>query len=295
MVQSVNYKLITAFSTDPNGGNPAAVVFLDSPLPEQDYLNIAANLNQPITSFVFPPSRESDNPQTKRLAIRFFTSPGIEPSLCGHGTLAASKAVFGEPGYTTEETTAVEFETKMVGIVRAEMHKDGIIEIKLPTTDLEPVSQEEFARLAQIIFAAFGNDVNIQHIARGQGSFEKYLLVVFDEKDGLKGRKANANALLATGYDTHVFTTESSNGDELFVSRMFNPEALPGGEDHVCGSAHCLSGPYWYKRKGIDIGSVVKAKQVSARGGELQLILQEDGFLRLGGQLKEIGEGRLWL
>jgi predicted PhzF superfamily epimerase YddE/YHI9 len=50
-----------------------------------------------------------------------------------------------------------------------------------------------------------------------------------------------------------------------FVSRFFAPQAgVP--EDPVTGSAHCTLVPYWAGRFG---NSVLFARQISARGGEL--------------------------
>jgi len=75
---------------------------------------------------------------------------------------------------------------------------------------------------------------------------------------------------------------------------MFAPRALPGGEDHVCGSAHCLMVPHWAKKQGIPEGQEMTARQVSARGGVLKLIWEEGkSILRLKGELAIIGKGEL--
>jgi len=47
---------------------------------------------------------------------------------------------------------------------------------------------------------------------------------------------------------------------------------VPGGEDHVTGSAHCLLAPFWYKKLGIGSGVEITAKQVSTRGGVLSVV-----------------------
>lgn len=84
----------------------------------------------------------------------------------------------------------------------------------------------------------------------------------------------------------NVITTNSSSGKEHFVMRMFSPGMLAGGEDHVCGSAHCLLGPYWSHKKGIIAGTVLKSTQVSPRGGDLWLVWDEkEQVIRLKGQL----------
>ena len=47
---------------------------------------------------------------------------------------------------------------------------------------------------------------------------------------------------------------------------------LVEGEDSVSGTAHCLLTPYWREKYGIAPGQEVNAKQVSARGGNIQAI-----------------------
>ena len=73
-----------------------------------------------------------------------------------------------------------------------------------------------------------------------------------------------------------------------FVSRYFAPAAgIP--EDPVTGSAHCVLTPYWAERLGK---TSLRARQVSARGGELEL---EDRGARIGiaGQVAPYLEGRI--
>src|ERR1700679_2046046 len=50
----------------------------------------------------------------------------------------------------------------------------------------------------------------------------------------------------ATGFRIHVVTTDSTSGKfpEDYITRMFAPVAGID-EDHVCGSANCVMGPYW--------------------------------------------------
>jgi predicted PhzF superfamily epimerase YddE/YHI9 len=94
----------------------------------------------------------------------------------------------------------------------------------------------------------------------------------------------------------NVVTTASSTGNELFVSRMFAPGILPGDEDHVCGSAHCLMVPYWYKKQGIPRGQEARAKQVSQRGGDLKVVWEaEREIVRLMGVTTVLGKGELYL
>lgn len=75
---------------------------------------------------------------------------------------------------------------------------------------------------------------------------------------------------------------------------MFSPSLLgvTGGEDHVCGSAHCLLVPYWYDKKKL-VG-IADATQVSTRGGNLKVSLS-DGKMSLQGQTAIFIEGDLFV
>ena len=84
-----------------------------------------------------------------------------------------------------------------------------------------------------------------------------------------------------TGYVINIFTSSATNTDDLFVSRVM----LVDGEDSVCGTAHCLLTPYWCEKHGIAPGQEVRAKQVSARGGNIRAIWDDvNGTVKLRGQ-----------
>ena len=75
-----------------------------------------------------------------------------------------------------------------------------------------------------------------------------------------------------------------------FVSRFFTPaKGIP--EDPVTGSAHCALVPYWSKRLGK---TDLLARQVSARGGELQCRLLGDR-VALAGRVAPYLEGFITL
>lgn len=71
---------IDAFTSRLFGGNPAAVVLLQSWLPDKVLASIAAENNLAETAFVIPGPDD--------VPLRWFT-PTVEVDLCGHATLAA--------------------------------------------------------------------------------------------------------------------------------------------------------------------------------------------------------------
>ncbi|MFI6943071.1 PhzF family phenazine biosynthesis protein [Streptomyces sp. NPDC050418] len=103
----------TAFSDDPDGGNPAGVVLDATGLDDAAMLGIAAELGYSESAFLYPDS-----------TLRFF-SPKAEVAFCGHATVATSVALAeqqGGPGSYVFRTPAGEIPvtTELVdGQVRA--------------------------------------------------------------------------------------------------------------------------------------------------------------------------------
>jgi hypothetical protein len=97
MAITAPFLLVSAFASTPDSGNPAAVVFLPSPgcaYPDAQLQGIAKNLNQPITTFISPlPEREGG---AADFFVRWFTVE-LETQFCGHGTVAAAKAIYATP------------------------------------------------------------------------------------------------------------------------------------------------------------------------------------------------------
>ena len=62
-------------------------------------------------------------------------------------------------------------------------------------------------------------------------------------------------------------------------------------EDHVCGSANCMLGPYWSARKGV---TELRVRQVSERSGRLRVGMDGD-TMKLRGQVRVTSVGQLFL
>jgi PhzF family phenazine biosynthesis protein len=291
------FYLITAFSTSPFSGNPAAIVFLDTLLPVDWLGKIAQNFNQPITTFVSTTSLPSDDDKIEVRNIRFFVPNGQEIPICGHGTLAAGKAIFGMPEIVARGVHTIHFKRPRGSTLKAVKLDDGFIELRIPATVPGSVSDEDKARLKTFVDKAFGRDVVIKDIRNGGSAYESYVMVELDESEDLAGSSVNAKELLGNGFMVNVFTTSSPNPGESFVSRMFAPTMITEPhEDHVCGSAHGILAPYWYAKRGIKSGEEVKAKMVSLRGGDLNVVLEEaESTVKLRGQAVILANGELQL
>jgi PhzF family phenazine biosynthesis protein len=75
---------VDAFTDRVFSGNPAAVIPLESWLPDATLQAIAAENNLPATAFFCH--------EGEKCALRWFT-PTVELPLCGHGTLAAAHVI----------------------------------------------------------------------------------------------------------------------------------------------------------------------------------------------------------
>ena len=76
----LRYFEIDAFTDRPYSGNPAAVVLLDGPLPDERRQRIAREFNLSETAFL--------EILEDRVGISWFT-PVTEVKMCGHATLAS--------------------------------------------------------------------------------------------------------------------------------------------------------------------------------------------------------------
>src|SRR5438067_439531 len=85
---------VDAFTDKLFGGNPAAVVPLNSWLPDATMQAIATENNLSETAFFI--SREED------YELRWFT-PAVEVLLCGHATLASAHVMFHHLDYVRDE------------------------------------------------------------------------------------------------------------------------------------------------------------------------------------------------
>jgi len=124
---------VDAFTQSPFGGNPAAVVILNDPRPDQWLQSFAAEMNLSETAFL--------NGSGSRFSLRWFT-PKTEVPLCGHATLASAHILFEQqlvpPG------TSILFVTAS-GELKA-VQADGRIELDFPIYEVVPVETDTRVR-----------------------------------------------------------------------------------------------------------------------------------------------------
>jgi PhzF family phenazine biosynthesis protein len=249
---------VDAFTSRLFRGNPAAVVVLDSWLPDEVLQSIAAENNLAETAYVIAA------PDPKPL--RWFT-PAIEIDLCGHATLATAHVLFR---HHFPKLDHVAFQTKSGTLTVA---RDGdVLSMDFPSRPAQPVTVND------ALTGALGSRPLEALLARD-------LLAVFESEDQVRGLKPDFTRIAQL---EGMAVIVSAPGDQVdFVSRFFAPKAgVP--EDPVTGSSHCTLIPYWAKRLGK---TTLSARQISPRGGELRCELRGDRVL-IGGAAVEylVGE-----
>lgn len=261
---------VDAFTTRPFGGNGAAVVLLGDPVTGQSLQALAVECAQSETAFLL-------HLQGQWL-LRWFT-PTLEVDLCGHGTMAAARAlshwgvlVPGQPMDLHSRSGALPVEQVDTGF-RVELPTGQLHQAPLdPGLDQllgTPVQQRWTSSLRYEV-ALVGTTFPLAALALDQNKLRRRPCL------GLVVMQAGTPG--AAGVDCPDYAL-----------RFFAPQAgIP--EDPVTGSAHALVAPYWLARTGRDL---LKAEQVSRRGGRVRLLRRGEDQVVLEGETALVWSGEL--
>lgn len=247
---------VDAFTSRLFAGNPAAVCPLENWLSDAQMQSIAAENNLAETAFFVR--------NGAGYKLRWFT-PTVEVNLCGHATLASALVIMDRLDTTTTE---VHFHTRSGELI---VRREGEV-YALDFPALPPQRCEVHPRLIEGLGTA-----PLEILAA------RDYLVVYESEEQVRSLQPDF-ALLATTDRFAVIVTAPGSDSVDFVSRFFAPaKGVP--EDPVTGSAHCTLTPYWARRLGK---SILQARQVSARGGELSCEL-------VGDRVRIAGRGVMYL
>ncbi len=237
---------IDAFAEELFKGNPAAVCVLDTWLEEETMQNIAMENNLAETAFVVKRAEDYH--------IRWFT-PELEVDLCGHATLAAAWVLFHEYDHLSD---LIRFHSDRSGQLRVQKEESGELTLDFPVdtlAEVAPVSE---------INEALGKKPRKTY--KGKTDY----LLIYENEQEVTGM--NPNFFLLDRVDARGIIATAPGEEVDFVSRFFAPRCgVP--EDPVTGSAHTSLTPYWAKALGK---TVLTARQLSRRGGNLRCLLQGD-------------------
>jgi len=241
---------VDAFTSKVFGGNPAAVIPLQSWLDDDLMQKIALENNLSETVFFVK--------EDEGYHIRWFT-PSLEIDLCGHATLASAYIIktFLEP-HVRELT----FTTQKAGILKTYC-KDGKYTLDFPAR------MPAATRAPQALLKSLGITTAIE-ILKSRDYF-----VVLPNEEAIQNMEPDFS--LMKELNAGVIITAKGHSADI-VSRFFYP-AAGINEDPVTGSAHCNLIPYWSEKLGT---TKIYAKQLSKRGGELWCEYKGDRVLMSG-------------
>lgn len=245
---------VDAFADKPFSGNPAAVVPLESWLPDATMQAIANENNLAETAFFVRRGMGTYD-------LRWFT-PAIEVPLCGHATLASGWVVLNE---LSPSSDMVRFVTKS-GELTVAREANGRLKMALPASDVEPF--EPPAGLAKALGELTDGlaPEELHWSPKGAGG-NAGLVAVWPEAAlrGIRYGGGLGDALASVNARGLMATAKGDGAPYDFLSRFFAPR-MGVTEDPVTGSANCALTRFWSKRLGK---TRLRAWQASPRGGDL--------------------------
>ncbi|WP_263832652.1 PhzF family phenazine biosynthesis protein [Sulfurospirillum oryzae] len=255
--------IIDAFTKELFKGNQAAVVPLDSWLPESVMQSIASENNLSETAFFV-------RNDAGVYEIRWF-SPLKEIDFCGHATLASAYVICNHLG----EKGTLKFWAKAVNTIEVNERENGLIEMSFPNRAPELLSEIPKALKT-------GLSITPLEFHKNQQAY----FAVYASEDNVKNVVPDLEKLKTLAPFDVVVTAPSVAFD--FASRYFWP-ANGGVEDPVTGSIHAGLAPFWAKRLGKDN---LVALQASKRTGVLYCRVREERVF-ISGACKEYLEGSI--
>ncbi|MCG8686377.1 MAG: PhzF family isomerase [Desulfobacterales bacterium] len=237
---------IDAFTQTRFKGNPAGVVTNADGLSDVQMSQIARELNNSETAFLFSPDTKDCDGR-----IRYFT-PTMEVPTCGHATIAAMYAKAIEDNL---DSCVLEIKTN-IGILPFEIKRtDDSIKIWMTQGDIEilPVLSNDIQNKLLDALGLSLEDIDeqcpIQIASTGHG---KVMIGIKSKKElnqlnpDLHQLKALSSTIQCNGY--FVFTLSLNDQDVLSHGRMFAP-AIGINEDPVTGNANGPLGAYLVHNK----------------------------------------------
>lgn len=231
----------TAFTDDPDGGNPAGVVIGAEALDEVDMQRIAAEVGYSETAFVVGEGR--------RRGIRYF-SPVAEVPFCGHATVASAVALAGSEG-----DGEFGFATPVGDISITTRSEAGVRTASF--TSVEPYVEQLGDRALDAVLSLIGArhaDLDPRHPPMIAFAGNRHPLVVLADAglfDTFAFDPASARTLMdAEGWPATIIVLRDLGGGRWDARNIFPVGAL--SEDPATGAAAAATGGYLRATGAID-------------------------------------------
>lgn len=255
---------IDAFTNKLFGGNPAAVVPLDSWIEDGLMQQIAMENNLAETVFFVP--------EKKGFHIRWFT-PELEIDLCGHATLASAYVLYHFLGY---KESSIIFYSKSGELQVTK--KDSLLQMNFPSW--MPILKTEYPD-ELLKGLGIANPVAVYK--------NRDYIVELQNENEIQQVRPDFSLLHKIDVIGIVITAPGKEVD--FVSRFFAPGAGVN-EDPVTGSAHSQLIPFWSEKLGK---RKMQAKQLSKRGGTIYCEQLNEERVLMGGSCVFYMKGEIML
>lgn len=232
---------IDSFTKEKFMGNPAGVIINADGLKDDEMKNIARELNNSETAFIF-----SSNSNEYDVHVRFFT-PKNEVPICGHATIAAHYTRAIENNLSTSRI----YQKTGAGILPVDIiNENNDYKIVMTQGKIEFGNIIEGENKIKLLEALNIKDTDLNEKCKIQivSTGHSKVMIGIKSIEILNNLKPDYNKLSklseiinCNGY--YIFTMDSEENDILIHGRMFAP-AIGINEDPVTGNANGPLGAY---------------------------------------------------
>lgn len=248
MKRRITYQ-IDSFTKEKFKGNPAGVVVNAEGMNDYQMQQIARELNNSETAFLFPPDTNDYDG-----IIRYFT-PSTEVPICGHATIAAMYAKALENNL---DSCVLRFKTK-IGILPFEIIKDNAdyqIVMTQGAFELSPAFDKNITSKMIPALGLEAADIDERCPIQIASTGHSKVMIGIKTRKKLNSLSPNYNALAQLSEEINcngyfVFTLDSDDKNILTYGRMFAP-GIGINEDPVTGNANGPLGGYLVQNKIVD-------------------------------------------
>jgi PhzF family phenazine biosynthesis protein len=268
------FRQVDVFGSGPCSGNPVAVVLEADGLGDEEMQRFASWTNLSEATFVLPPGRpEAD------YRVRIFT-PVLELPFAGHPTLGTCHAWLqggGEPRSSEEVVQECD-----AGLVRIRRGKEGLSFAAPPLIRSGPASEEETARVAEVLDLDPAEILAVEWVDNGPG----WIAVLLESAERVLELRPSALDL-----DLGVVGFHPVASNVAIEVRAFMPVNGVAVEDPVTGSLHA-SVAQWLLGSGR-LAAPYLAAQGGAigRAGRVRVSQGGDGTVWVGGRTETVLTG----
>ncbi|OZV77463.1 phenazine biosynthesis protein PhzF [Micromonospora echinospora] len=280
MPRSRPFAQVDVFSTTPYLGNPVAVVLDGTDLTDEEMRRLARWTNLSETTFVLPPT----DPEAD-YRLRIFT-PGGELPFAGHPTLGSARAWLDHGGAPRRADRVVQ--ECGAGLINVRLG-DGVLSFAAPPLLRDGALDEEFV---DEIVAAFGitRDRVLAHqwVDNGPG-WCVVQLPTAEEVLALEPDLSRIPTAMVGAIGAYP-----AGSAHAFEMRTFAPGAGVA-EDPVCGSMNASVGQWLTATGGAAPTYRVSQGKRMGRAGTIEISLDPDGTLWVGGAATSYISGAITL